>query len=1037
MLQVKTLIKNAQIYDISNKNNTPDISIIMPTYCRGNSTLKRSINSVLKQSYKNFEFIIVDDGSKDETFNILKNFQKKDSRIIIIRHENNCSLPAVRVNEGVMYAKGKYICYQFDDDEYLPNFLEDLHTEIIKHDTPCVVYGNCKALVKISKDKIVERILGSKFDYSALMNNNQIANNSVMHHKSVFEKSGMYDPHILLRRLCDYDLWLRMAKLVPFIWVNKLVSIVHGGEKYSLGIDVNQDLIKLSTMRKHLEVDRNHLLMKNTIFDYHVDGLNDTFQKQFTLRDIDYLKRFVIIPFLAKHCYYLSKKEKFLLTLSRPFKKNILVTKGRYSTSIDIAIKNFTNRIKDFPYSYYFMCECLQPFLNDEDFDILILYKTIENISTKLLKHCQEIQKPVLYFMDDNLFTFHELGHSFRYLNPEQPKYKELEKQVSKSNMIVSYNSIITESCKKYTDNIIELKTNVLSDNITNTNIPKNNNIIRFIIMSGDIRKNIISSLWKVFEDISYKYKDKIEFHFWGINPNAFKKLNCKVYYIPFTHSYEKYIDKLKENYFDYQICPLEDNIKTLQSKSIIKLLEGTISNSVGIFSNVYPYSTIPKNLCMLTSNSISKWKETLEIAINQSIEKKLDMLINSKDYIISNYSTESQIYNFLSAIEGANLHLLLQDKKIAYFIHDVYLGGATIHLIKHALLMRELGFKIIICAQYGRAHIKDLENYIKKYKLEIKYIKFNRYIKIVKPTEEDIGHIKDICNFITDFNIGLIHSVTYIPSVGIACKKSKIPHVSTLHQFYGNETTNEYILNNKLINAIHSSSNLYAKLWSDNLHVYSKKMCCPVDDIFYNYYEKNKLLTFSKYTKIKILISGTLQERKNQLNAIKAINILRDKGYKISLTILGYNTLLKNYYNQCNEEIINNHLEKYIKILGFSLTPEEYYTNHDILLCASTNESTPQSILQAMAAGVLVVSTNVGGIPEIINNNYSGIICEDATPSGLAEGIERIILFNDFNKFKIKENAHNIMNILAKPNYIRSELIDLYNQAFENYENK
>lgn len=100
----------------------PTVSVIMSTYNRAD-LLPRAIKSILNQTYKDFEFIIVDDGSTDHTENILLGFANKDSRIKLIKNKKNLGLIASR-NKSLEAARGKYIAIMDSDDQAFPNRLE-------------------------------------------------------------------------------------------------------------------------------------------------------------------------------------------------------------------------------------------------------------------------------------------------------------------------------------------------------------------------------------------------------------------------------------------------------------------------------------------------------------------------------------------------------------------------------------------------------------------------------------------------------------------------------------------------------------------------------------------------------------------------------------------------------------------------------------------------------------------------------------------------------------------------------------------------
>ena len=106
------------------------ISIIMPVY-NSERFIEKAIESVLAQSYENFELILVDDGSTDKSFSICKKMEEKDSRIVAYSKENGgvCSAR----NYGLSIAKGEYVTFIDNDDEYYPNLLEKIVCILINH----------------------------------------------------------------------------------------------------------------------------------------------------------------------------------------------------------------------------------------------------------------------------------------------------------------------------------------------------------------------------------------------------------------------------------------------------------------------------------------------------------------------------------------------------------------------------------------------------------------------------------------------------------------------------------------------------------------------------------------------------------------------------------------------------------------------------------------------------------------------------------------------------------------------------------------
>ncbi len=105
---------------MTNQHTNPTISVILTFYNRADY-LKRSIGSLLNQSFKDWELIAVDDGSDDESYEILQKYVGNAKNIKIIR-QNNMKLPASR-NTGILASSGKYITFLDSDDEYKPDHL--------------------------------------------------------------------------------------------------------------------------------------------------------------------------------------------------------------------------------------------------------------------------------------------------------------------------------------------------------------------------------------------------------------------------------------------------------------------------------------------------------------------------------------------------------------------------------------------------------------------------------------------------------------------------------------------------------------------------------------------------------------------------------------------------------------------------------------------------------------------------------------------------------------------------------------------------
>ena len=245
MLKFSQVAEGQKFYENGFRTFSPKVSIVMPTYCRNaEGLLKGCIESVVNQTFKDFEFIIIDDGSSDGSQQLIESYAMIDPRIVYVRHDVNSGFPAVRTNEGIMLARAPLIAFIFDDNSWKPNALQIL-VSAVEETGADMVYGDVEMTLTNETPK---RFGTWPITIEILQLINTIANGGVLCKKSFFETYGLYDPHLILRRTCDWDLWSRALRLGANIQhVQSTVGVEHGVvSPVSLGNTVHLDF-KVST----------------------------------------------------------------------------------------------------------------------------------------------------------------------------------------------------------------------------------------------------------------------------------------------------------------------------------------------------------------------------------------------------------------------------------------------------------------------------------------------------------------------------------------------------------------------------------------------------------------------------------------------------------------------------------------------------------------------------------------------------------------------------------------------------------------------
>ena len=242
--------------------DNPTVSVIIPTYNRAN-LINRSVSSVLNQTFKDFEVIVVDDGSIDNTENVVKNFN--DSRIKYIKGEKNVGAAAAR-NIGIKVAKGKFIAFQDSDDEWLPEKLEEQIKIFKKVSLRIGIVYVGRWQIKEEKKMYIpfERVNQKEGNiYKELLKSNFIGTPTILVKKECFEKVGMFNEN--LPRFQDWELVLRLAKYYNFKFIDEPLVLCHFTSK-SISTNSNALLKAFKIIKEKYFKDLDNKLLAKHYF---------------------------------------------------------------------------------------------------------------------------------------------------------------------------------------------------------------------------------------------------------------------------------------------------------------------------------------------------------------------------------------------------------------------------------------------------------------------------------------------------------------------------------------------------------------------------------------------------------------------------------------------------------------------------------------------------------------------------------------------------------------------------------------------------
>jgi len=227
-------------------NNNPKISVLMTVF-NGERFIREAIESILNQTFRDFEFIIVDNASTDKTLEIISSY--RDPRIVLIKNSENLGQTKA-LNKGILSSKGEYIARMDADDVAYPDRLNLQHGFISK-DKSLAVVGSWHE--EINEDGIKLRMFKTPSNPSEIrmyligsgaLTYYCVSHPTVLIRKKALDKVGLYNEKYILQ---DYELWLRVAREYKIANINKallkrrvLKNSLSRNSKDKIGIECDQ-----------------------------------------------------------------------------------------------------------------------------------------------------------------------------------------------------------------------------------------------------------------------------------------------------------------------------------------------------------------------------------------------------------------------------------------------------------------------------------------------------------------------------------------------------------------------------------------------------------------------------------------------------------------------------------------------------------------------------------------------------------------------------------------------------------------------------
>lgn len=363
---------------------------------------------------------------------------------------------------------------------------------------------------------------------------------------------------------------------------------------------------------------------------------------------------------------------------------------------------------------------------------------------------------------------------------------------------------------------------------------------------------------------------------------------------------------------------------------------------------------------------------------------------------------------------------------RIAYFLDVPHgLGGAGNLLLQQARIMKTLYEIIVIIPEDLNGNTnEEYKDRCERYELPFRTLRYATSYDFRSMDFSDImASIDQVKKMVRDDKITFLHSVQLNVAVEYVAREYGIPHIMSAYQL--SEAEFRCCPGDIYAHYHICDSDLYATRWSKQLGITSRciRPIALLDSI-------QRKETNDK-DRLRVLMLGSICERKNQLTAIKACELCMDS-FDITLTIAG--SFSDCHAQNCVKYVKEHGLSKNVTIKGFVKDVIPMLEENDCLLCTSTDESFPSSIVEALSFGLTIVSTPVAGVPEIFHDKKNAFISKNFEVDSIYESLMECKQYYMTGEIhRIQKNAEITWNNYFNRNVVREQINQFYESMYRN----
>ena len=602
----------------------PRASVVVDAGGGSAAQLERTLGDLLGQTVADLEVVVVDDGPDAEQSQWFEGLQRRDDRLVLVRRDRSLGLPAVRFNEGIEAARGQWIAFLSAGARWEPTALGSLLAAGERAGGPCLVVARTRGGEGEPGPSGSPPLPVSAL---TLTFRNAVGRTGALVERSLLERHGVFDGHISLVRLFDWDLWLRLAQRAPLAVLEECV----GREPQGAGDGDDPARLPAAArfgFRVVAAIPRDHELTLQRWRDRRplateFDGypLPAGYRREL---------EGAIDGWLRQHGHAETRPE--LRTpkdgengTEQRRTTTLLLAGDSYHPALDLCFPPHPSTSPESPA----LLPCYEPVVQVSGESVrwsdgVVLVRTVTEPGFRLLESAQAQGRPVAYYLDDDLLNLHLLGPPWDGMGPGTERDREIRRQIAAADAVWSTSPRITEVVAPLNPRVIPHGGAVDESSLPVALRPRaRRGVLRIGAFGSGYQDLEFSMIWPALQELARRSGRTFELELRGIDVSALPPLGIPVTTRPYRFGYRGFLEELAAAELDVLLCPLLDEPAPRRAKAPSKYFHAAVAGALGIFSDVAPFEELPGDrTCLKAANSPDAWLSAMVEACSMPDER-------------------------------------------------------------------------------------------------------------------------------------------------------------------------------------------------------------------------------------------------------------------------------------------------------------------------------------------------------------------------------------------------------------------------------